>query len=119
MRTSFLLSLLLLGSLQAAFAPAVLHVEPGGLLQFTGSPFECPPATAESPIAVKRLAESPRQSALQGDGKSAKFILAGAPIPACDGDPASSRTSIAKLADAESIRLQPRKPRAPPTAPRF
>jgi hypothetical protein len=117
MRTSVLLSLLLLGSLQAAVAPAVFHDEPGGLLQFRDSPYECPPATAENPTAFKRLTDTSRQSALQGDGKLAKFVLAGASVPAPASDPGSSRAGIDGQSDAESIQLQPQKPRAPPSAP--
>jgi hypothetical protein len=119
MRNSALLSLLLLGSLQAAIAPAVFHDEPGGLLQFRDSPYECLPATAENPTEFKRLADTSRQSALQGDGKLSKIVLAGAPIPVPVGDPASSRTAIAGPSDADSIQLNPGKPRAPPSAPPF
>lgn len=117
MRTLVLLSLLLLGTLQAAIAPATSPGRPDGLLQFTDSPYECPPAPAENSTAVRRLADGPRQSALQGGWKSEKIVLAAALSLPPAGDPASSRTGLAGQADGESIQLRPKKPRAPPAAP--
>ncbi|MBK6733884.1 MAG: hypothetical protein IPG61_07285 [bacterium] len=117
MRTPLLLTLLLLGCLQAAIAPVTSPVQVERSLQLRGGPVEAPPAPADNTTTLKRLNDTSRQSALTGDGKLQKGILAGAlhHVPAADA--ASSRMDVAGPSTAESIHQRPPKPRAPPFAP--
>lgn len=117
MRKLLLIPLLLLGSLQAATRPAATVGDPAGPLRFHAGALPTGPAPADTPTALKRLAESSRQSALSGDGKLQKGDLTAAPrlAPARDGD--SSRHPRAGSAVAESCERRPRQPRAPPAPP--
>jgi hypothetical protein len=117
MRTPILLTLLLLGCLQAAIAPATSHDRIDRSLQFRGGPVEAPPAPADNTTTLKRLNDTSRQSALNGDGKLQKGLLAGALHPAPAADAASSRLEVAGPSTADSIHQRPPKPRAPPFAP--
>lgn len=119
MRTPILLSLLLLGGLQAAIAPATAPDELDRRLGFTSGSCEIPPTPAENATSFKRLTDAPRQSVLTGNGKPQKSALAGAPNLAPDSGAASSQVRAAGRAEAESIQLRPTKPRAPPSAPLF
>lgn len=114
MRKLLLIPLLLLGSLQAATRPAATVGDPAGPLRFHAGALPTGPAPADTPTALKRLAESSRQSALSGDGKLQKGDLAAPPrlAPARDGH--SSRHPGAGNAIADSDERRPRQPRAPP-----
>lgn len=116
MRTILLLPLLLLGSLQAALAPATPLLERDRALQFRDSPLEYPPPPAESSKAFRRLPDAPRLSVVRGDWKLQLGLPAGAQGLAHEGDRATSRTGIAGQPDYETIQLRPRLPRAPPPA---
>lgn len=117
MRTPILLTLLLLGCLQAAIAPVTSPVQVERSLQLRGGPAEAPPAPADNATTLKRLNETSRQSALTGDGKLQKGILAGTLHHAPASDAAASRVVVAGPSAAESIHQRPPKPRAPPVAP--
>ena len=117
MRAAALLPLLLLGTLQAAIAPATSPLGRDGHLQFRDNPLESPLTPAEGAKTFKRLAEAPQRSALRVDWKLQMGVLAGAPRGAGDGDPGSSRIGVAGQTGAASIQLRPRLPRAPPPAP--
>ena len=117
MRSCLLLSLLLLGRLQAVLTPAPAPAVRDGLPHISAGPGGPTPNPAEPAGAFRRPSEAPPLNALSGDGKLQKVALAAGLSPVRDSGTASARIDIAGPVAAESILLTPRKPRAPPPAP--
>lgn len=117
MKTAVLLPLLLLGSLQAAIAPATPPFAPDQSLRFRDSLIESPLSPGEAARTFKRLSEAPRTAVVGAADKFQKGIRTELPGIAGAGGGAASLIGVAGHADAESIELRPRLPRAPPAAP--